>query len=134
MKTTEVESGGEWFKLDTEKAINDYVFDVHELMKPFAMLEEVTSTVKGINFSFLANWKGVKIPPKFISAAKSVQTAYSAPIVSNLIQARQAKLKELEEYYSVEDAFKLFDVVLTNTVNKAYANDFAQQEAKRNRK
>jgi hypothetical protein len=134
LKYTEVEQGGEWIKLDNAAAINDYVFDVHELMKPFAILEEIVATVKHANFGFLASWSGIKVPPRFVSNSKTVRSQYTAPIVSNLIQAGKATLKELEEYYSVEDAFKLFDVVLTNTVNKALANEDALKEAKRSRK
>jgi hypothetical protein len=128
---TEVNIDGEWYALNNRDAINDFVKDLIGVLPPLFVLKELVSAVKDENFGFLADWRGVKVPNRFLSEAKTVRSEYSAPIISNLIQAEKATLRELEEYYSVHDAFKMFDIVLVNTVNKAFAQEQADREAKR---
>lgn len=67
--------------------------------------------VYDFSFGFLKTWKGVKVPRRFISDAKSVSTEYTDPLISQLIQEDYASLRELEEYYSLEDAFRMFDIM-----------------------
>lgn len=134
LEFAEVRIEDEWFKLDNREAINNFIVDPLGYATPLFVLKEVCSAVKFINYGFLEHWEGVKIPRRFQSQAETIKSDYTAPLISNLIQADKATLRELEEYYSVEDAFKMFDIVLVNTVNKAHANEFAEKEAKRNRK
>ncbi len=134
LEFAEVHVDGEWFKLNNRDAINDFIVDPIGISTPLFVLKEVCSAVKFVNYGFLADWKGVTIPRRFQNQAETIKSDYTAPLISNLIQADKATLRELEEYYSVEDAFKMFDIVLVNTVNKAYAQEEAEKEAKRNRK
>jgi ribosomal protein S8 len=134
LKHTEVEREGEWSALVSAAALNEHLYDPFEIMTPFQVLEQVIGMVKDINFGFLATWKGAKIPNRFISQSDTIKTAYSEPIISNLIQADKANLRDLEEYYSVHDAFKMFDIVIVSTVNKALAQEEAEKAAKQNRK
>lgn len=133
LQHTEVLIDDQWIKLDSKQAINDFVVDPVGFVSPLVVLKELRESVKEMNFGFLATWKGIKVPGRFQSQAKTVKSEYSAPLVSNLIQADKATLRELEEYYSVEDAFKMFDIVLVSTVNKALAQEEADKEAKRKR-
>ena len=131
LEFTEVQIDDDWFPLNTRENINDLVVDPLGYAAPLFVLKEVCNAVKFMNFGFLDKWVGIKIPSRFQTQAKNVRSEYTAPIVSNLIQADKATLRELEEYYSVEDAFKMFDIVLVSTVNKAYAHEEAEKESKR---
>ncbi len=131
---TEVCVEDEWYPLNTREAVNDFVVDPLGFTPPLFVLNELRAAVQDANFGFLAKWNGIKVPSRFQTQSKSVRSEYAAPLVSNLIQADKATLRELEEYYSVEDAFKLFDIVLVSTVNKAYAQEESEREAKRNKR
>ena len=133
LRFTEVLRDGEWHKLDNATTINEHLKDPAKIIPPLMLLEEMVRLVKGINFGFLSDWEGARVPQRFITQSKTVTSQYNEPIVSNLIQADKATLMELETHYSTEDAFKLFDIVLVDTINKAYANEDAQKAAK-NRK
>jgi len=122
---TSVKCKDEYIILNNEKSINKYVVDKINHVPNFLVLRALLSIVTDFNFSFLANFKPVKIPSKFAKESKSVFSKYIDIPLSQLIQNQFASLKELEEYYSLEDAFILFDVMISKGINEAYSIDNA---------
>ncbi|QOV06248.1 hypothetical protein CPT_Maja_028 [Burkholderia phage Maja] len=134
LEKTEVLLGDEWLSLKEEENIDRGIRDEAGILAPRVVLDGVNVVVNEFNFGFLKAWKGVKVPRKFLSDAKSVSTEYSEPIVAQLVQDEMATLRELEEYYSLEDAFKLFDILTAKGVNLAYQHEQAERESKANRR
>lgn len=128
---TEVEFNCQWHPLADAANINAYVYDLAGVISPLMALRAVMSIVQEFNFGFLATWRGVRIPGRFISGAKSVSTEHAKPLVAQLQQNGTATLKELEEYYSLHDAFKMFDVNVAKGVSEAYAQEAAAKEQAR---
>ncbi|ABL96831.1 hypothetical protein BcepF1.100 [Burkholderia phage BcepF1] len=134
LEKTEVLFEGAWLSLKDEENIDRAIRDEAKILAPRVVLDGILFVVHDFNFGFLKNWKGVKVPRKFLSEAKSVATDYADPIIAQLIQDDMASLKELEEYYSLEDAFKLFDILTAKGVNIAYQHEQAERESKANRR
>lgn len=128
---TEAQFDGQWQKLDSRHAINAYVSDLAKILPPFTVLRAVMGIVSELNFGFLTSWKGVKVPDRFIDGSAAVASSNSKPLVAQLQANGSASLKDLEEYYSLEDAFKLFDMNVAKGVNDAYANEAAAKVGNR---
>jgi hypothetical protein len=120
----------EWISLSDSANIDKGVRDKEGLLRPRIVLEGLLMVVYDFSFGFLKTWKGVKVPRRFISDAKSVSTEYTDPLISQLIQEDYASLRELEEYYSLEDAFRMFDIMTAKGVNAAYQHEQAERESK----
>jgi len=131
LKKTEVEVMGNWVPLNDPDNVNFYVKDVLGIVPPLKVLIALSDTVSAFSFEFLSGWKGVKVPSRFISDAVSVSTAYSKPLITQLVQSGSASLKELEEYYSLEDAFKMFEINVAKGVNDALSSEAAAKASKR---
>lgn len=131
LATTEVQVGDAWVALDSAEAINEHVFDAYGLVPPRAALNGVMSIIRDFNFGFLLNWKGVSVPHRFRSETKGVDTAHIDPVISTLIGNDTAKLHELEERYSLQDAFIMFDVLMAKSVNQALSQEASIKSAKR---
>lgn len=116
-----------------DETINKEVKDTIGRVAPNLVLRAVMEVVSEYNFGFLKDWKGVKIPGRFIANSTNVESSYVEPIIANIVTNGLATLKELEEYYSLYDAFSLFDAMLVKTVNEAYAHEAAEAEAKSRR-
>lgn len=126
-------SDGKWNCLSERSAINSFVIDAANAISPFEVLQTVMSSVANINFGFLKEWKCLKVPQRFVSGARTVDVTTADPLVTTLVQSEVATMRELEEYYSLEDAFKLFDIVMAKGINEALANEAAAAEAKQRR-
>ena len=122
---------GEWVDLNTRETINELVTDIAEILPPREILDVIFGFASYHNFGFLHSWKGAKIPRRFVSEKESVSSTYVEPIVSILIQDKVATLKELEEYYSLEDAFKMFDVIVVKGINQALSNEDTMKSARK---
>ena len=134
LECTEVRTeNGDWVLLDNDDDINKYVKDVINHIPPLNVMKILMSEVRLFNFRFLDGWAPVRIPSRFQSDAKSISSAYTQPIIANLMSEDYATLRELEEYYSLEDAFKMFNVMLTKAVNTALSHEAAEQKARGNR-
>jgi hypothetical protein len=120
-----------WVDLSDQTALNDHIKDLAGVLAPRLALNGIMSLVHDFNFQFLAGWKGVKVPTRFIDGAQAVSSKNVEPMASQLIQDGTASLRELEEYYSLEDAFKMFDAVMVKGVNQALSQEAA---AKKNKK
>lgn len=127
---TEVHDGKDWVSLANEEAINEYVFDAADALPPLFALRALLDVVDEFNFGFLKTWKGVKIPSRFVDPAQQVATDHADPVVAQLIGDGVANLQQLEQYYSLEDAFKMFDIIVARGVNQALANEAAMKESK----
>lgn len=128
---TEVEHNGQWVPLSDRYTIDVHVVDLAGILSGFSVLRAVMGIVSIHNFGFLVDWRGVKVPNRFLDDAASVATANARPLVAQLQAYGSASLKELEEYYSLEDAFKLFDINVAKGVNEALANEAAARASGR---
>lgn len=128
---TEVLYLDKWLRLDNPAHINAGVFDCTRVIPPAAVLRGVVSIVRDFNFQFVKGWKGVKVPNRFVNESATTASDHAPQLISSLIQEGVATLKELEEYYSIEDAFVMFDVITSKGVNQAIANEDAMKANKR---
>jgi hypothetical protein len=119
---------GNWHSLAHPDNINRYVRDVIEVLSPLLVLKAVADLVNEYSFGFLLSWKGVKIPARFTDSFRAVVTQNAQPLVSQLVQDKTADIRSLEEYYSLEDAFKMFDIMVAKGVNEALANEAASRD------
>lgn len=133
LRQTLVKHEGEWISLSECESINAFVYDAAKAISPLEVLKAVMASVANINFGFLKAWRSLKVPQRFISGARTVDVTTADPLVTTLVQSEVATMKELEEYYSLEDAFKLFDIVMAKGINEALANEAAAAEAKQRR-
>jgi hypothetical protein len=121
-----------WGDLSEQIILNDHVLDAAGILAPRLVLTGLISLVHDFNFKFLENWKSVKVPLRFTDGAKSVSSSNIEPMASQLIQSEVATLRELEEYYSLEDAFKMFDTIMVKGINQALSQE-AVMKKNRNR-
>lgn len=131
LRQTFVRSGKEWKPLDSREAVNELVVDKAFILPPRIVLQAVLKTVNEFSFGFVTGWRGVRIPTRFTSGTAPKESRYVDPLIAQLLQEEVANLRELEEYYSLEDAFKMFDVMVAKGVNAALAQEEATKNAKR---
>jgi hypothetical protein len=124
---------GEWQKLNERDSVNALVIDKANALPPMMVLEGIVNLIRDFNFGFLTWWQSVKIPKRFVDGTKGAKSENIDPMLAQLIQEDVATLKELEEYYSMEDAFKMFDVIIVKGVNSALANEAAMKDSKKKR-
>jgi hypothetical protein len=132
LSLTEVRTGdGRWLSLSIRDNVNLHVFDAAGIIPPRLVLEGILSVVREFNFGFLADWKSTRIPARFTSESISLSSKYTDPIMAQLINDDVASMRELEEYYSLEDAFKMFDLLVVKGINQATANEEASKKTSR---
>jgi hypothetical protein len=132
LSTTDVEiSRGEWAGLADGNNINEYVRDAIGFLPSVLALRGLVEVVRDYNFAFVSNWKGVKIPRRLVDGAPSVKSEHVSPMVAQIVQDGAATLRELEEYYSLHDAFKMFDIIVVKGLNNALSNESANAKMKR---
>jgi hypothetical protein len=128
LELTEVYGPDEnWHSLAYEDNVNSYVEDSIGVIPPLLVLKAIADLVNEYSFGFLVGWKGVRIPSRFTDGFRPVTTHHAQPLVSQLVQDKTAELRDLEEYYSLEDAFKMFDIMVAKGVNEALANEAASK-------
>lgn len=130
-QTSAQSEDGAWHVLDTQEAVNAIVVDRANILAPRLVLNAVLSLVNDYNFKFMEGWKGVKVPARFMDGAATVSSKNVDPMASQLIQDGVATFKELEEYYSLEDAFKMFDTIMVKGVNNALSHEASVKKSKR---
>lgn len=114
-----------WIALDDCDAINLHVSDIINVIAPRQVLQGVMSLVNEYNYGFIERWRGVKIPSRFIDGSQSASSSNVDPLIAQIISDKTATMRELEEYYSLEDAFKMFDVAVARGVNQALSSEAA---------
>lgn len=130
LSLTEVKVGDDWFSLSEPENINLYLKDIIDILPPLLVLNGIQSIVTELSFGFLNSWSGVKVPRRFLNNIESVTSENSEPMITHLVGSDIATLRELEEYYSLEDAFKMFDIMMVKSVNEALANEEATKTAR----
>lgn len=132
LRHTKIFLEGEWVDLNYS-TINSNVKDFSNAMSPQLALKALCAHVNDLNFGFLDTWKMIQVPARFLSGAKTVSAEGIEPVVATLVQEGVASIRELEEYYSLEDAYRMFDIIMSKTVNNLLGQEEAEREAKRNR-
>lgn len=130
LRLTQVNVDGVWTPIDTREAINALVVDKAFVLPPRMVLQAVLKVVNEFSFGFTGTWKGVKIPKRFASGIEPKASSHVDPLISQLLQEEVASLRDLEEYYSLEDAFKMFDVMVAKGVNAALSHEAAMKSRK----
>lgn len=120
--------GRGWVDLDSRESINEIVRDETGILAPRLVLQALLRTVNEYSFGFTTAWKGVKIPKRFTSGVDAKSSSHVDPLIAQLLQEEVATLKELEEYYSLEDAFKMLDVMVAKGVNEALAHEASMKK------
>lgn len=129
-KTASFENG-HWMALNTPEAINALVHDELYKIAPRMALNGLMSLVGEFSFGFLHYWRGAKVPSRFSSGSPSISSNNIDPTVGTLITEGLASMKELEEYYSLEDAYKMFDALIVKNVNSALSQEAATSKPKK---
>lgn len=127
---TEILVGKSWRPLDDPDNIDRYIKDRIAGLAPRLVLSGIQSVVCTFNFEFLESWKSVKVPRRFMSSSDIVVSENVHGLIAQLVAAEVATLRELEEYYSLEDAFGMLDVLMAKGVNQAQAHEDAVAESK----
>jgi hypothetical protein len=133
LEFTDVQVGEDWLPLDSRARVNQYVVDRVGMLAPRLVLNGLLKLVGENSWSIVNGWKGVRVPTRFTADGQGISTRESDhvdPVIAALIGAEMASLRELEEYYSLEDALKMFDVMVAKGVNEALANEHAQKGRK----
>ncbi len=120
---------GAWAVLDAD-SINLNVIDKASIVAPRLVLEGLLSVVREFNFGFLSEWKSTRVPSRFVESGGAVTSQYTEPLLAQLIQDDVAKMRDLEEYYSLEDAFRMFDILLVKGINQALSNEASVKRSK----
>lgn len=133
LATTEVRDGDVWRPLSSPEAVNSHVTDRAGILSPRAVLDSLCFIVSEHNFGFLKLWKGIRVPGRFLSEVGAEKTEHADPLIAQLISEDLASMRELEEYYSLKDAFVMSDILVATAVNNALQREAAERDAKRKR-
>ncbi len=134
LNETEVLTTDGWMPLRMPGAIDRYVTDAMGMVSPIVVLDVLCGRVYVDNFGFLNGWKPVNIPRRLVAAVDAdMEETRMDPVISLVVMAGKATLRELEEYYSTEDVFKMYDMIAVDNLNKALGSEAAMAEAKSKR-
>lgn len=122
---------GNRIEMGAPSAINELIEDEAGIVPPAGVLAALIKLIHSFNFSFISTWEAVRVPGRFISGARTVSTKGTPSIISQLIQDDVATKRELEEYYSLKDAFQLLDIMTAKGVNAALAQEAADRDRKK---
>ena len=130
----EIQTGeDEWIRLDTRVKVNEYIRERTGFVPAHALLEAVMIAWAAVNTGFLREWKPLKVPNYLRGDTEARVAPGIDPILSSLINSGKASLRELEEYYSLEDAIRLFDVNMAANITQADAQWHAAKKAQQKR-
>lgn len=108
----EIATAEGWIILDNKPAIEKYV-------KSWETLTAVELFAYEYNYGFLAKWKPTPLPAKMeessyrVAETKNVDAAVAALITNGM-----ANYEQLRDSYSLEEAFKLLDVLTVKKINE----------------
>lgn len=134
LEKSEVLVGDVWVALNTREAVNLYVRDRVGMQPATLVLRGVLKLIGEHSCGVVKGWKGVSVPSRFTSEGQGLTTRQSShvdPVIAALIADDKASLRELEEYYSLEDALKMLDVMTAKGVNEALANESAAKSRRK---
>jgi hypothetical protein len=119
--------------LNDQVSVNTFVRDTRTIVKPRLVLNGLVAVAFDFNCGFLKSRKRIKVPSYLRSDSEPQELGGEDPVLSALIADDKATLRELEEYYSLEDAFRIYDVFFNAQLSKAKAQHAAMKEAKSRR-
>jgi hypothetical protein len=131
LKHCDVWNGEAWIPLNSRERINDLVTDAAKMSTPMQVLDALIVMVFKLNFDFLKTWKPVNIPKRLLSdVPDDLEASRIDPVISLIVMSDKATMRELEEYYSTVDAFKIYDMIAVENVNRALGTEAAIADAK----
>ncbi|WP_438394844.1 hypothetical protein [Caballeronia sp. DA-9] len=130
LSKTQALSEDGWIQLDNRGSIAAHVTDPTHGAHPFKVLRAVMGIVVDYNISKMRDWKPHTVPDRFAAGGKSLPIRGVNPIISTLIDSGKATLRELQEYYALDDAVQMYDVHFTSLLNRAFADEAAMKKAK----
>lgn len=133
LRGAHVQRDGAWVALDSAAAIDTCVRDAASILQPRQVLSGLISVVSDFNWGFLSTRKQERVPSYLRSDSKVRGVDGVSPIMSAIIAAGKASLRELQEFYSLRDAFEIFDVLFVDSLNKAQASYDSAQAMKAKR-
>ncbi|WP_175720765.1 hypothetical protein [Burkholderia anthina] len=129
----EAKIDGRWVALDSAESVDAYVRDVAGAFQPRAVLNGLVLVATDYSWGFLNTRKKERVP-SYLQSNSTVRSVDGvSPIMSAIIAAGKASLRELQEFYSLADAFQIFDVIFADQLNKAQASYDAAQAMKAKR-
>lgn len=126
LRMTSVFHKDKWIPLDNEEVINKRVKDKTDNLSPLAVLASLLLLVYEFNYQFLTEWKPVRMPRGMMSDLLTIQVNHTNNMFARIISDQYATLRELETFYSLKDAFRLFDIIVANNVNEFLALEAAK--------
>lgn len=114
-----VQDKGDWLPLSDDTT-------VVELVDDWEVLTQLELKSYEYNYGFLSTWKTATVPPSMSAKFKAVESRYVDPVVTALVSNNLASYKELRDDYSLEEAFKLLDILTVTKINEHKAQEAAQ--------
>lgn len=100
---------------------NDATIDAH--LPHWESLVWLESQVMEHNFGFLSEWEPTRLPAGMASSYNAVSPKYVDGLFVSLISGGMAKYGELCSEYSLEDAFRLLEVLTISKINEFLARE-----------
>lgn len=128
---TAIWMGGDWQRL-TKENINKHVKDAINVMQPRLVLKSLVKELNDFNFGFLGRRKTFRVP-SYLKSDGDYEVRHiegESPVMGTLVAEGRASLRELQEYYSLEDAFKIYDILFVEKLNSAEAHHEAFKKVK----
>jgi hypothetical protein len=130
LQDTYIEAGSGWIRLDSEDIINEHIFHPANLESPLSMLTRLMDKIRRESCGCMYEWNHVKVPRRFLSDAATVESPRGMPILSTLYTEKLATLQELQDFYSLDDALRMYDDFTVQNINKALSQEKAMSESR----
>lgn len=107
-----VEADGKWVKLNSDKLVEMYV-------PSWETLSLAEQEAYELNFGFLASWQPHHVPDEMKATKYAVAESKNVdPSVSALVSNGMATYLELRDSLSLEEMFKLLDILTVKRINE----------------
>jgi hypothetical protein len=123
-----------WIILNSAANVDTYVRDNRNIVQPRLALNGLIAVAFDFNCGFLKDRRRIRVPSYLRSNAEMDDMGGEDPVLSTLVAEGKATLRELEEVYSLRDAFRIYDIFFRDRLEKAKAQHAAIAEAKANRR
>jgi hypothetical protein len=115
----EAQVGGVWTPLDTKEK-------VETLVDSWEILAELEVRAYEFNYGFLKTWKPASVPAGMLAKHRVLDSKNVDPVIAAVIMSGLATYQELRDEYSLEEAFKILDVVTVSKINDYRAMEAAK--------
>lgn len=107
-----VDVDGKWVELGSDKSVEMYVPN-------WEVLSLAEQESYGLNFGFLATWQPHHVPDEMKATKYTVAESKNVdPSVSALVSNGMATYLELRDILSLEEMFKLLDILTVKRINE----------------